>query len=154
MENLHILPKSHELNTIKQCEIYKHHKQNKSHILNDHLHTHIYIYIYIYSLTPYSTPKIIKQLLTLTILFPTPTINHHKQPHSNIKTPRTLLVQRPYDVTEDVQYQQETSVSQKLYVIAAIVKIIYYIFEMKWSKEKNLLTAVNEGTIYNEIQLL
>ena len=62
---------------------------------------------------------------------PYPTLNHHKQPHSKIKTPWTLLDQRPYNATEDVQYQHETAVSQKLwaYYIAAIVKSVYYIFE-------------------------
>ena len=40
MEILHTLPKSHKLNKTEQFEIYKHHKQNKTHILNDQIHFH------------------------------------------------------------------------------------------------------------------
>ena len=123
MEILYTVPKSYKLNTTEQFEIYKYHKQNKSHILNDQIHFHTH------SLIPYSKPKIIKQLLTPNHTISSPTPNHHKQPHSNIKIPRTLLVQSPYDATEDVQYQHKTAVSQELYVIMTIVKIIFTLYQ-------------------------
>ena len=46
------------------------------------------------------------------ILFPTPTQYHHKQPHNKAKTPQTP-VQRPHDATDEVQHQHETAVFEK-----------------------------------------
>ena len=92
MEILHTLPKSHKLNTTEQFEIYKHHKQNKSHILNDQIHFHTHTHSHRHTSTPYSQPKTIEQLLT-------PTSYHHKQPHNIVKTLRTP-VQHPHVATD------------------------------------------------------
>ena len=83
------------------------HTTHTTHNTHSHTHslTHSLTFSLTHSLTPYSKSKIIEQLLTPTILFPTRTLNHHNQPHSNIKSPRTLLVQRPYDATDQVQHQ-------------------------------------------------
>ena len=128
MEVLHTLTKNHKLNTTNNFEIYKHHKQNKTPILNDkihfhtHTHTHTHSFFTILPIKDHRTPP-------PTILFPTPTLYHHKQPHK-VKTPRTP-VQRPHVVTDEVQNQHETTVSQKLrvYYIAALLKSSYYIIK-------------------------
>ena len=108
MEILHTLPKSHRLNTTEQFEIYKHYKQDKTHILNDQIHfnTHTLFDTILPTKDHRTTPH-------PTILLPTPTPYHHKHPHSIVKTLRTP-VQRPHVATDEVPYQHEIAVLQKL----------------------------------------